>query len=264
MKNKYIWITDTHITTLFDRRKVLKIILDENPKGVFHTGDISQSGLTTLTDLEYIGKHITCPFYFNLGNHNIWFSSFEKIHKGVKDLCKQYKNLIWMENESVVSLNDETCVCGVEGWYDARVGDPQYLTYTLDWMFIEELRNLPTMKHRVEMFQDMAKQSAKKAVAKLEKAIENHKTVFLLTHYPTVREANRTDGWLPEKFWEPYNCNLILGEELEKVMEKHRKRNLTILSGHIHTPSTTINRNIECRVGRGSYYKISEDETIYI
>lgn len=264
MKSKYVWITDTHITTPLDRRKLLNIILDEAPKGVFHTGDISQSGLTTISDLEYIGKYINCPFYFNLGNHCIWFSSFKKIHKQVRELCKQYKNLIWMEDEEVISLNKNTACVGVEGWYDARVGDPQYLTFTLDWMFIEELRNLPSMKHRIEMFQDMAKQSAKKGVSKLEKAIETHKTVFMLSHYPTVKSANRSDGWLPEKFWEPYNCNLILGEELEKVMEKHKKRNLILLTGHIHTPSTTINRNIECRVGRGSYYKISEDEIIYI
>lgn len=263
-KSKYVWITDTHITLPLDRKRMVDIIHNEKPVGVFHTGDISQSGLTTISDLEYIGKKIGRPFYFVLGNHPIWFSSFERIHRRVRELCKEYKNLIWMEDQDVISLNENTACIGVEGFYDARVGNPYYLQFTLDWMFIEELREIPTMNDRIEMFRDMAKTSAKKATLKLEKALETHKNVFLLTHYPTVREANRTDGWLPERFWEPYNCNSILGEELNKVMEKHRKRNLTILSGHIHTPSSTIERNVECRVGRGSYYKISEDETIYI
>lgn len=261
--DKMIWITDSHLTTPFDRPKLLNPILDAKPKGVLHTGDISQTGLTTIADLEYIGKRIGRPFYFVLGNHPIWFSSFETMYANVRKLCKQYKNLIWMEDQDVISLNEDVAICGVEGWYDAKIGDPAYLKYTFDWILIEEFRMLPTMKDRIEMFRELAKQSAVKAVAKLEKAIDTHKTVYLLTHYPVNPEANRCN-WISESFWQPYNCNLILGQECERVMEKHKKRNLILLTGHIHTSSTTISRNVECRVGRGSYFKLSEDEVLYI
>jgi predicted phosphohydrolase len=265
MKNKYIWITDTHITTPFNRSKLLNIILEEKAKGVFHTGDISQSGLTALSDLEYIGKRIGRPFYFCLGNHNIWFSSFEKMHRKVRDLCKKYKNLIWMEDADVISLNDDIACVGVDGWYDAMIGDPYYLKYTLDWVLIDEFRSLPNMDARIEMFRELAKRSAKKVIPKLEQAIETHKTVYLLSHVPMWSEANRCNSWLSEQFWTPYNTNYILGQELEKVMEKNKKRYLCCLAGHTHNPvSIQVSRNLECRVGRGSYYKISEDETIYI
>ena len=263
-KSKILWLTDTHTNSPLDKIRLLNVILDTKTKGVIHTGDITQTAFNLISDLEYIGKRIGRKFYFVIGNHPIWFSSFATIYSKVRALCQKYPNLVWLQDIDFIPLNEKTALCGVEGWYDGRVGNTDYLRYTLDWVLIKELRALPSMKARIEKFRELAEQSANQAVEKVEKALaQNYKTIYLATHYPISPEANR-GHWLVEKFWEPYNANIILGEKLIKVMDNHKKRNLVVLSGHIHQSSTTITRNVECRVGQGSYYKLSEEEIFYI
>lgn len=118
---KHLWLTDTH-TKLFDRYKLLNVILDQDPDSVFMTGDISE-GFAFLSDLEFLAQKIGRPLYFVHGNHELWGHSFQFIHDGIRNLTKKYPNLIWMTDKNLVPLNEETCLIGEEGWYDARVGD---------------------------------------------------------------------------------------------------------------------------------------------
>lgn len=264
LRDKYLWLTDTHLWP-HNRFKMLNVILDEKPKGVFLTGDISNSGPTLLSDLEFLGKRIGRPLYFTCGNHDYWLSDFKTINNKIRELCKQYKNLIWIDDQEPISLNEEVALIGEMGWYDARVGNPDYLKYTFDWFMIKDFRELSSMKHRIEMFRELAEKSAKKVCKKLEVAMETHKTVYLLLHMPCWKEANRSNSFLEEAFWTPYNTNYIMGKELETVMEKHKKRSLVVRAGHCHSAiSIHISRNIECHVGKGSYHKISDAEIIYI
>jgi predicted phosphohydrolase len=262
-RSKYLYLTDTH-TKIFGCYKLLNTILDQKPVGVFMTGDISE-GFSFLSDLEFLGKRIGRPLYFIMGNHEYLGSSFAKVHQGVRELTAKYKNLIWMTEAGIVPLNEETCVIGSEGWYSAQIGNTEYLKFTFDWWMIEDFRKLPNMRARIEKFRELAEDSAKVLSARLEEAVETYKAVYLLTHFPPFPECNRANGWISEKFWEPYNTNLVLGQALEKVMEKYKKRHLTILCGHTHTEMTVqVSRNVECRVGKGSYNKISDEEIIYI
>lgn len=260
---KYLWLTDCH-TKIVDRFRLLNAVLQSRPYGVFLTGDMSE-GFAFLSDLEFLGKKIGRPLYFVLGNHEFWGSSFEKTYNGVRALCQQYKNLIWLDEAGIVPLNEQTACIGIGGWYDARTGNPDYLKYTFDWWAIKDFRQLPNMKARIEKFRAIADESAKIITARLEEAIETYKVVYLLTHYPPYVEADRANNWISEKFYEPYNTNVVLGQAIDKVMEKHKKRYLHILCGHTHSPVQIVrSRNVECRVGRGSYYKISDEEIIYI
>jgi 3',5'-cyclic-AMP phosphodiesterase len=262
-RSKYLWLTDTHIK-FFGRYKLLNTILDQKPNGVFITGDISE-GFTFLSDLEFLGQKIGRPFYFVRGNHELWGSSFDKVNEGIRKLSAQYSNLIWMTDAGIVPLNEETCLIGMDGWYDARLGNEKYIKYTFDWWLIEDFRKLPSMKERIEKMRFLADESARVLSSRLEEAVETYKTVYLLTHVPAWREAHRANGWISDKFYEPYNTNLVLGQALESVMSKHKKRQLIVLCGHTHQNMTVhVSRNIECRVGKGSYRKISEEEIIYI
>jgi 3',5'-cyclic AMP phosphodiesterase CpdA len=257
------WVSDTHLTFPLDKFHLLNCILDAKPNAVIHSGDITQWGFNTISSLKYIGKRIGRPFYFVLGNHPIWFSSFKYMYDEVRKLCREYENLIWLEDISFLTLKDDIAICGAEGFYDGRVGNSKYLKYTFDWFLIEELRNLSSMERRLEKFKELADYSAKCAIGKLEAAFQNHNTVYFCTHYPIFSEANRTD-WFSEAFWEPYNTNVVLGNAIKFFMKDRPKKKLIVLSGHIHTPSTTIYKNIECRVGRGNYLKLSEEEMFYI
>lgn len=262
-KNTYVWLTDTH-TKIFGRYKMLSNILDRKPTAVFLTGDISE-GYAFLSDLEFLGKKIGRPLYFVLGNHEYWGSSFDKVQFGVRELCAKYKNLIWMDESGIIALNEETCLIGRGNWYDARIGNEDFIKYTFDWWAIEDFRKLNSMKQRIDLMRAIADKTTQILCHQLEEAVETYKSVYLLTHIPPFSEAHRANDWISDKFYEPYNTNIRLGQELEKIMSKHKKRHLTILCGHCHVSMTAhISRNIECRVGKGSYHKISEEEILFI
>lgn len=263
-KDKYLWYTDPHFKP-WTRHKFLNSILDEKPKAVFLTGDITY-GPTLIWDLDYLGHRIGRPLYFVLGNHDYHGSDIETVHKKVREVCLKHKNLIWMTESGIVPINEEVALIGAEGWYDARIGNPKFINYTYDWLLTSDFKNLPTMEDRIEAFRKLADDSADKLSNLLEQAVQEYKTIYLLTHFPPWKEANRGAGTLMEKFWMPYNVNLKLGQALEKVMENYKKRNLIVLAGHTHTDCWIhVSRNIECRVNKAQYMgSKSNEEHIYI
>lgn len=268
MKDKYLWFTDTHLdkVPLWNLVRMLLHIIKEDPKGIFLTGDIS-NGLLTPWHLRMIATFVKCPIYFVLGNHDYHFSSIEKTHQKVRELCKEFPNLIWMTEAGVVHLNEEVALIGTEGWYDANNGKPEYLQFTFDWMLTEDFRKLPDMKARIEAWRAIADKSAHDLVDKIEKAIEQgYKNIYVLTHFPPWKEATRDVGTVFEQFWMPYNVNVRLGKALEEAMIDHKKKHITVLAGHTHTDCWIhVSRNIECKVSKAKYYgEIRNDEHIFI
>lgn len=268
MKDKYLWYTDTHLDKLtpWTKFKFISHIVKEKPKGIFLTGDIS-NGFMTGFDLGLLARWADCPIYFVLGNHDYHFSSIQRTHDKIRNLCAKHKNLIWMTESDVVSLSPEVGLIGVEGWYDADVGDPKYLRWTIDWALTSDFRKLSSMNKRVEAFRQLADNSAKLITHKLEKAFEkDFKTVYILTHFPPWKEATRDVGTLMEKFWLPYNVNLRLGKAIEACMVDRKRRHATVLAGHTHTDCWIhVSRNIECKVNKAKYYGSERnEETIFI
>jgi predicted N-formylglutamate amidohydrolase len=70
---------------------------------------------------------------------------------------------------------------------------------------------------------------------------------------------------LMEQFWLPYNTNLRLGKLIEHMMAGRKKRRLTVLCGHSHTPVyIRVSRNVDCQVGEPhNFFKINS-QIIYI
>ena len=60
-----------------------------------------------------------------------------------------------------------------------------------------------TFGEQLDLFKKMAQVSANQIGRKLTKALENHKSVYILTHVPPWKEATRDEGTLFEKFWFP-------------------------------------------------------------
>lgn len=268
MKDKYLWYTDNHFDKVPPWTKISFIshIRKENPKGIFLTGDIS-NGLFTEFDLGILASYVKCPIYFVLGNHDYHFSSFEKTHDKIRKLCNKHKNLIWMTESDVISLTDEVALIGAEGWYDANIGKPEYLKYTLDWMLVNDFRKLGSMQSKIDFFRELSLQSCKLISKKLEEALDkNYKTIYILTHFPPWKEATRDIGTLMESFWLPYNTNISLGLEIEKIMKDRNKRHVTVLCGHTHHDCwINVSRNIDCKVNKAKYYgSLRNEETIYI
>lgn len=258
-RSKILWYTDTHFKP-WTRFKILNSIQDEKPKAVFLSGDITY-GPTLISDLKFLGERIGRPLYFILGNHDYHGSSIAKVHEEIRKVCAEYKNLVWVTEAGVIPLTEEVALIGAEGWYDARIGNPEYIKYTFDWFLTEEFKKLPSMSARIDAFRKLADDSATLLSEQLEKAVKDFKTIYLITHFPPWREAHRASGTFMEQFWLPYNVNLALGQALEKVMEKHKNRNLIVLCGHTHTDCWIhVSRNIECRVNNASYTGLVRNE----
>jgi len=256
MRRKYLWFSDTHLdkTSVLDKIRFFKSVIKENPKGIFLTGDIS-NGLKISFHLRIISAVISCPVYFVLGNHDFHFSSMEKVYRKIKELSYRYRNLVWLPGAGVVRLSKTTALIGVDGWYDAENGNPDFLKFTPDWLLIKEFREMTHIDDRIKRWRHIASKSADEVELKLNQAIsEGYKRVYLLTHYPPWKEATRDVGTIFEKFWLPYNTNLVLGKRIKKVMSNHNKVRLSVLSGHTHDQSIIwVRKNVQCIVNDSNY-----------
>lgn len=265
-KKKYLWYSDTHFSRVspYTFYKLIRNIIVEEPYGIFLTGDIS-NGLFINLHLAILARCVKCPIYFVLGNHDIHFSSFDKVYSKIRKLCLKYNNLIWLSEQEPIEIGNEVALIGAEGWYDARIGNPEYLKATFDWVLIDDFRKLSSMEERLKLFREIADRDTASLERKLVQALDgDYKSVFILSHFPAWKEATRDVGTLMEKFWLSYNVNLGLGQMIERVMETRRKRSVDVLVGHSHCPEyIRIARNINCQVGASKLFNLNSQK-IYL
>jgi predicted MPP superfamily phosphohydrolase len=256
MKQKFLCYSDTHFNFTFPwtQYKFIERIADENPAGLFLTGDIS-CGLTIRNVLKFIASQLKpINIFFVLGNHDYYSSSFKKITEIVKKTCKEHSNLIWITEHDSIALNKDVGIIGIDSWYDARLGKQNYLHYNLDWIMIEEFRQIKSFKEKLELCRQLADQYTVNLRDKLEKALQNFQTVHILCHVPPWAEAVRGIGTITEEFWLPYNINSGMGKMIEEVMADRGNQNVVVSAGHTHQPAIIkVSHNIECVVQNGKY-----------
>jgi 3',5'-cyclic-AMP phosphodiesterase len=255
MKNKYLCYSDTHLNFTFPwtKYRFVNKIAAEQAAGLFLPGDIA-CGLTIKQMLAFLAKKLDMPIYFVIGNHDSYGTSFQETHSAIRDICNKYSHLIWLTDHEVIKLNHEACLIGDDGWYDARLGNLDYIAYNFDWMTIKEFRLLKSFDEKLTYSRQLADQSTAALKNKLEKALETYQTVYIMTHMPPWREAVRGLGTELEAFWLPYSINFRMGEMIEEVMRDRGNQNVIILSGHTHTPAIiNVSHNIECVVQNGKY-----------
>lgn len=265
---KYIWFSDTHLNLSplpFMKRRFMKELRDSGADGLFLTGDVS-IGPFLEYDLRFIARNFAGDVFFVLGNHDYHGRRMKLVHESIRKVCSEHRNLHWMTDESHISLTDDVALIGTEGWYDASLGDPTLLRYTLDWILTHDFRVLGGMTDRIKHWSDLAIDSARLIKEKLEGALKEHKTVYVLTHYPPWKDAAVVPGTSLASFWLPYNTNAVMGQAIEEVMSTRPEQNVVVLAGHTHVPChLRVNESIECLVARASYFgKITKEETILI
>jgi predicted MPP superfamily phosphohydrolase len=261
-KKKVAWLTDTHLLP-WQRKKLVQNIRNEKPDAVFLTGDISVSGITVIDDLEYMSDNLTVPIYFVCGNHDLWFSEFNSVKARVKDLCSKKDNLFWLTKSDIIYLNEEIAIIGADGWFDVRTSYSRFVKYVLDCLFIHDFRKLKGLKEKIFKFREMADAGANKLSKKIKIASKTHKKIYLLTHFPPWKEAQKKSFF--KDWWAIYNVNYNLGQKIEEDMRSvEQSSSVTVLCGHTHEPTDVrISKNIECRVGRAGIY-ISDLNILYI
>jgi predicted phosphodiesterase len=265
---RIVWYSDTHLNLAvlpFLKRRFINSLKGANADGIVISGDVS-SGSWLESDLRYLATHFQNPIYFVLGNHDYHKRHIDSVHSDVRRLAKQFPNLYWLTDHDCLTLNNDVAIIGTEGWYDASLGDPQLLKYTTDWWLTFDFFHLQSHNDRLEKWRQMAKHSAELLAHRLENALENYKTVYVVTHFPPWKEATRAVGTLMQRFWLPYNTNVVLGEMIERVMRGKKKKRVIVLSGHTHTPChIRVSNTIECMVARASYFgRVRPEQTLIV
>jgi len=264
MNDKFVWYTDTHLNWAFPWNKYLFVnrIKAEKSKGLFLTGDISH-GISICYNLKYLASRLDIPIYFVLGNHDYHYRKIESIHNSIRELSVKHTNLHWLTESDTISLNKKTAIIGTEGWYDAIFGDPKYLKYSFDRMLMLDFFKMKSFDEQLIRFRQMANNSAQLIENKLNKALQGHKTIYILTHFPPWKEATRDAGSILEKYWLPYNVNYAMGKTIERVMAGKKNKRVIVLAGHCHTDSWIhISNNIECKVNKAKYTGLPRNEEI--
>jgi len=265
---QYVWFSDTHLNMSalpFLKRRFVMRLRASGAAGLFLTGDIS-SGPNLESDLRFLATHFDQPIYFVLGNHDYHGRHLESVHADVRRISKEYPNLHWMTDTGIVELSPEVGLIGTEGWYDARKGDPELLKFTTDWILVRDFLALRDLRERIHVWRKMAEDSAIRIEGRLAEAVERYKTVYVLTHVPPWPEATRAVGTLLERFWLPYNTNVVMGQAIERVMAGRKKRRVVVLAGHTHEPChIQVSRSISCMVARASYWgRVRPEETVIL
>lgn len=245
---RLLWFTDTHLNYWpGSKHKLIGHIRRESPSGVIISGDIS-SGTNLRSDLTFLAQNVLCPIYIVCGNHDAWFISFDEMRHIVRSVTNEFPQVIWLSDRDQIRMSEDTCLIGADGWYDVAVGNPNVTVLTGDWMAIDDLRTWP-FAECINLFRAMAESSVRQLEEKLTDALDQFRTVYLITHVPPW-STDQDKASMFKHYFLPYNANIGLGQMLESLMAKYIRNNLIVLSGHTHSHSNIkIGSNIECRVG---------------
>ena len=249
---KIAWSTDTHLDCAFPVMvsEWLTSILALSPDIVLLTGDIS-NGEAVLHSLRGIQKALNLPVYFVLGNHDLWMSSRDIVHRRVACLSP---SLHWLSRSGVVELTPQTALVGSDGWYDGRAGDFYGSGFRMvDFNAIKDFSGIGK-DCSFSMMQRWADESTAYILQNAKEAASKYPNVVIATHVPPVPRACVHRGKSTDVGILPFYCNRRLGEGLVDLASGYPETKFTVLCGHTHGGITySPIPNLTCMVGAAEY-----------
>lgn len=247
-----LWITDPHFNFLRpELREAFALdVADHYPNlnAVVLTGDLAEhASFQELTEefAQTVGK----PVYFVLGNHDSYGSS---IH-ATKEKARSMTGLArWLPAAGLIQVTEDTVLCGVDGWYDAKNGSGWASQVLLnDFTYISELN---TMKPHLAL-QDVVNAEVQEAEATLAKAVASGaKNVVFATHVPPFPQATWHEGKHSDAEWLPWMSCQDMGSLLYQIAESNRSVNFTVLCGHTHgSGNVQLTPNLKVFTGASRY-----------
>ncbi|HTL51957.1 MAG TPA: metallophosphoesterase [Planctomycetota bacterium] len=250
-----VWVTDIHLNFLqpVGLAAFAAAILRDRPDQVWIGGDIAE-GDSVVESLRRFAGLLGCPVYFVLGNHDLYRSSFAKVHAEAAALSTAAPKITWLNRAGVVALSERAALIGHDGWADAGFGDLDNSTVRMnDYVLIEEFKGLDKASRRTEM-QARGAVSAAHFREHLAAALKVYEQVYVLTHNPPFREACRFHGHITSDNWLPHLANRQAGEAIREELAAFSHRRVTVLCGHTHHASQVqIAANLEVITGAAEY-----------
>lgn len=165
--------------------------------------------------------------YFVLGNHDYYRGSIRIVRDAA---ARQPRYGTWLPAAGPVQLTERVVLVGVDGWGDARCGDPVGSKVLLsDWKLIEDFRR----GDRNETLQRLGANEARALRETLARTPASEQLV-VLTHVPPFPEACWHDGAISDASWLPWFTCVAVGEVLREHAAAHPTTRVTVLCGHTH------------------------------
>lgn len=246
-------ISDPHFDHIRDRAirgDFKRAIRAADVDAIVMTGDIAEAG-TLYSAVRNIGLDTGLPVFFVLGNHDLYGGTIADVRRTARKVG------YWLgDDDSIpVHITDHTCLLGVDGWYDFRVGRCENTRIAMnDWYKIHDFMPL-SAGAIVAASRALAEQSAELATKKLEAAVQaGYTRILLATHVPPFVECATHEGQPSDPDWAPIMTNIALGDALFAFATENPDVHLDVLAGHTHDRcDRMVAPNLRVRVGRAEY-----------
>ena len=232
---RLVWTTDLHLNTVPTQawEQWIQKIASLHADGLVITGDISE-GDDVVRQLQRIVSSSGLPFYFVLGNHDFYESTFQTTRQNVIHACRDSPQLHYLTDLSPLQVSTGTYLLGEDGWADGTVGN--YETSTIQLNDFERIGDfkLAGKANRKHQLQRIGRASAERLQAKLEQLPSDAHQALVLTHAPPFREACWYQGKTTDDNWAPFFVSGQVGNALMEFSQQRPGCQVTVLCGHTH------------------------------
>lgn len=226
------WATDIHLDFVDEAgarafgAEVAELALDR----FVVTGDIANG--ERLVPLMTAMAEAAGPCAFVLGNHDFYGSDVVSVRAAATTLPSDVG--VYLRARPPIRLGGEIVLTGVDGWGDARLGDPEGTPVRLmDFLHIQDLLT-PDYAELLGRLREHGDAEAARAHKQLAAAVARGRHVIFATHVPPFREACWHEGALSDKNWLPFFTCDAVGRVLREVASAHPEHEFTVLCGHTH------------------------------
>ena len=216
------------------------------------SGDIAEApSLVRL--IELCSEAAGLPMWFVLGNHDFYSGAVAPVRAAARAMDPERG--VWLPAVDPLWLDTDTVLVGVDGWGDARLGDPWGTRVRLnDFLAIEDLHS-PDYEELILKLRARGDEEARTAQRVLDAALAtNAKRIVFATHVPPFRGACWHEGAVSNDEWLPFFTCDAVGKVLERVAGRHPDRDILVLCGHTHgAGELQVTDNLRVLTGAAEY-----------